>query len=168
MFSSKQDAERRLAQFLMDDMPLGECKALPAHLPGDWFMRFRRARAEFLGSLEDSIQELALLNLQRDDFMDLLTAKRLPENLCLRFRRPILYGGEISAGNMFLMMNFPYGINMDAFMAAQSGQDDIWYPDPEKKIYVSLHVISSAAGGNATSDRLAQGFAAQVMRRDDR
>ena len=162
MFNTKHDAEMRLAQFLMDDLPLDGCSAAPVQWPDDWFQRFRRARIEFMESLDDSIQELAFLNLPRDDFMNLLTGKSMPENLCVKFRRPILYGGEIIPENMFMMINFPYGFNLDVFMAEQMGQGEIWYPNPMKKIYVSVNMLSGGDGGNATSDRLAQGFAAQM------
>jgi hypothetical protein len=48
-------------------------------------------------------------------------------------------------------------------MAGQAGQSEIWYPDPAKNIYVPISMLSGGEGGNATSDRLAQGFAAQMM-----
>ncbi|MDR2269042.1 MAG: hypothetical protein LBD94_02550 [Rickettsiales bacterium] len=166
MFNSKHDAEQRLAGFLMDDMPVESCKATPSPFPKDWFRMFRQARIEFMESLDDSVQELALLNLPRDDFINLLTAKTMPENLCLKFRRPILYGGEINPENMFIITNFPYGLNLDIFMAEQSGQGEIWYPNPAKKIYVSMNVLSGGDGGNATSDRLAQAFASMSQNRD--
>jgi hypothetical protein len=166
MFSNKRDAEQRLAALLMNDLPIEECNASPSPLPDDWFRKFRAARAEFLGSLSDSIQELAFLNLTQNSFMNLLMAKSIPENLSVKFRRPILYGGGIAAENMFLMPSFPYGFNLDIFMAEQSGQGRIWYPNPAKKIYVSAQMLSGGDGGNATSDRLAQAFAQMGQSRE--
>jgi hypothetical protein len=159
MFNTKHDAENRLAALLMDDMPVERCDAVPAPLPNNWFQEFRAARAEFLKSLGDSIQELVFLNLSQGDFMNLLMAKSIPENLSVKFRRPILYGGGIDPANMFLAPTFPYGFNLDIFMAEQAGQGEVWYPNPAKKIYVSAQMLSGGEGGNATSDRLAQAFA---------
>jgi hypothetical protein len=162
MFDTKRDAEARLAQFLMDDMPIEECPAVPSPLPRDWFAVFRAARVEFMESLGESIPELALLNLSREDFMDLLSGRRIPENLAIKFRRPVLYGGLLAPDNMFLMPLFPTGFNLDIFMAEQSGQGRIFYPNPTRKVYVSVQMLSGGDGGNATADRLAQGFAAQM------
>ncbi|MDR3208591.1 MAG: hypothetical protein LBT45_01960 [Rickettsiales bacterium] len=162
MFNTKRDAEVRLAQFLMDDLPLEACPAVPAPLPGDWFARFRAARMDFMGSLSESVQELALLNLSREDFMSLLSGQRIPENLTVKFRRPILYGGSIHPENMFLMPLFPAGFNLDIFMSEQFGQGQCFYPNPAKKVYVSVQMLSGGDGGNATADRLSQGFAAHA------
>jgi hypothetical protein len=162
MFNTKRDAEVRLAQFLMDDLPLSACLAVPSALPGDWFPKFRAARVDFMESLGESIPELALLNLAREDFISLLSGQHIPENLTVKFRRPILYGGDIRPDNMFLMQMFPAGFNLDIFMAEQAGQGEVFYPNPAKKVYVSVRTLSGGDGGNATSDRLAQGFAAQA------
>ncbi|MDR1071657.1 MAG: hypothetical protein LBL21_03385 [Rickettsiales bacterium] len=162
MFNTKRDAEARLAQFLMDDLPMDECPAVPAPLPNDWFAQFRAARIVFMESLSESIQELALLNLSREDFISLLSGQHIPENLTVKFRRPVLYGGGINPDNMFLMQMFPAGFNLDIFMAEQAGQGQVFYPNPAKRVYVSVRTISGGDGGNATSDRLAQGFAAQA------
>lgn len=162
MFRTKQDAEKRLSGFLMDDLPIVSVAARPVPIAPDWFQKFRIERKNFLMSLGDSVSELALLNLSQDDFMGLLTASRIPENLCVKFRRPILYGGEISADNMFLMMAQPSGFYLNVFMAEQYGAPEIWHPNPEKKIYISIATLGGGDGGNATTDRLAQGFAAQM------
>ncbi|MDR2770103.1 MAG: hypothetical protein LBB08_01485 [Rickettsiales bacterium] len=160
--ASISGAQRRLAELLMDDMPLSECEAASTPLPPDWFMRFRAARAEFLKSLGDSMDELVMISLGREDFMSLLSARCIPENLAVRFRRPILYGGRIEPDNMFLITGFPYGFNLNLFMAEQIGSDKIFYPDPAKKVYVSSNILSGSDGGNATANRLEQGFAAQI------
>jgi len=166
MFNTESEAKARLKRLLMDDLPLGDCAVAPVRLSPGWFREFQAARRDFLASLSDSIPELALINLSREDFMDLLMAKRIPENLSVKFRRPIVYGGSISPENMFLMLSFPYGSNLDIFMAEQAGQGKIWYPNPEKKIYISVNMLSGGEGGNATSDRLSQAFAAQVGGRE--
>ena len=165
MFSNIGDAGRALAGFSMDNMALSAAPAVPKAFPADWFPKFRRARRDFVMSLGDSIQELALMDLARDDFMDLMGGRRLPENISVKFRRPILYGGEIAPENMFMLRTFPFGSMLDIFMTGQFGQSEIYYPDPAKKIWVPLDVIGGGAGGNATSDRLAQGFAASAMDR---
>lgn len=162
MFNTKRDAEVRLAQLLMEDLPLDECKAVVSALPDNWFSKFRDARHSFLESLGNSVQELALINLSQGDFMRLLSAISIPENLCVKFRKPIIYGGDISPENMFLMVGFPYGFNLNVFMAEQLGQREIWYPNPTKNVYVSVNMLSGGDGGNVTSDRLAQGFASHV------
>jgi len=166
MFNTLSEARTRLKNLLMDDLPLEECAAAPVKLAPGWFREFQAARRDFLASLSDSIPELALINLSREDFMDLLMAKRIPENLSVKFRRPIAYGGAVSPENMFLMLSFPYGSNLDIFMAEQAGQGTLWYPNPVKKIYVSMNMLSGGEGGNATSDRLSQAFAAQVGGRE--
>ena len=166
MFKNKRDAETRLAQLLMEDLRIDSCQAILKPLPSSWFSDFREERKKFLESLGSSIQELAMLNLSQRDFMNLLSGISIPENLCVKFRKPILYGGAIAAENMFMMVGFPYGFNLDIFMAEQLGQGEIWYPNPAKKIYVSITQLAGGAGGNATTDRLAQGFAA--MNREGR
>ena len=167
MFRNRREAEERLAHYLMDDLPLESSPAAPAPIAADWFARFRAERKRFMETLDDAIQELAMFNLSREDFIGLLTGRALPENLTIRFRRPPLYGGAISADNMFMMTSYPAGLNLDVFMVEQIGQGEIWFPNPKKKIYVSVNMISGTEGGNATSDRLAQSFAA-MSRRDDR
>jgi len=160
MFNSITDAERRLGALLMDDLPLESAAAVPKALPSDWYAKFKSERKKFMTSLDDSIRELAFLNLEQDEFMSLLMGQRIPENLCIKFKRPILYGGEVAAENMFMMPLFPQGMNLNLFMAEQIGQGDIYYPNPEKKIYVSASQLNGGDGGNGTADRLAQGFAA--------
>jgi hypothetical protein len=162
MFGTKRDAEQFLAMHRMDDLMIEACPAVPRPLASDWFPAFRAARRKFMESLGDSIPELALFNLSKEEFVGLMTGRALPENLTIKFRRPILYGGGIEADNMFMMPLFPTGFDLDVFMAEQSGQAEIWYPNPAKKIYVSLRMLTGGEGGNATSDRLSQGFAAQM------
>lgn len=163
MFVNRHEAEQFLAKRNMDDLILDVCGAVPVPLSADWFVRFRNARQAFMQSLDDSIPELALLNLSQDDFINLMTGRKIPENLTLKFRKPPLYGGEIAIENMFMMPTFPTGFNLDIFMLEQIGRPEVFFPNPAKKVYVSVNMISGGDGGNATSDRLAQGFAAQMQ-----
>jgi hypothetical protein len=50
---------------------------------------------------------------------------------------------------------------MDRFIMSQSGNETIWLPNPEKKIYLPAHLAGGGDGGNATEDRLAQ-MSAQI------
>ena len=150
----------------MEGMPLSVCRAMPTEVAPDWFPVFKRVSSEFVKSLDDSISELAILNLPQSDFMDLLMGRRLPDNLTIKFRRPIFYGGKIEANNMFLMPLFNAGLDIDIFMAEQLGQTEVFYPDPAKKVYVPTRLLSGGTGGNATEDRLAQGFAAMNLGRE--
>ncbi|MCL2538614.1 MAG: hypothetical protein FWF34_01435 [Alphaproteobacteria bacterium] len=152
---TKTDAERRLADLMMDDVPVMEIPARMATVPSDWFERFKKVRREFMESLSDSIQELSFLNLSQETFMQLLMGRAIPENLSLRWRRPLEYGGELDIKNMFMCPRFPYGQNMDRFIAEQSGNNVLWIPNPAKKIYVPARLLGGGPGGNATSDRLA-------------
>ena len=151
---TKSDAERRLADLLMDDMLSLEIPARPVAVPADWFVRLRTLRREFMESLTDSIQELSFLNLSQDAFMGLMRGVKLPENLALRFRKPLEYGGELTIDNMFMCPRFPYGHSMDRFIAEQSGNPTLWIPNPAKKVYVPTRLLGGGDGGNATSDRL--------------
>jgi hypothetical protein len=159
MLRNINEAEARLENFGISGMRLSACFAHPSQLPADWFQKFLEMRKKFMKSLDDSIAELAIINLSQEDFMDLLRARRIPENLTVRFRRPLVFGGAIEAENMFLTPLFMTGINLDVFMTEQMGQSEIYYPDPAKKVFVTSAGPMAGAGGNATADRLAQGFA---------
>jgi len=162
---TKQEAERRLAELLMDDMPTREIPARISAVAADWFAKLRTLRAEFLKSLTDSIQELSFLNLSEESFMGLIQGRSLPENLAIRWRHPLEYGGELSVKNMFLAPRFPYGQNMDRFLLEQSGKPTLWLPDPAKKVYIPTKLLNGGDGGNATSDRLSQMAAQFAMDR---
>ena len=158
---TKSDAERRLAEFLMEDMPIVEIPARVIAVAQDWFQKLKSTRREFMESTMDSIQELSFLNLSQDAFMGLMRGRELPENLSIRFRRPLEYGGDVSVDNMFMCPRFPYGHNLDRFLAEQSGAGTLWIPNPAKKIYVPTNLLGGGDGGNATSDRLSA-LAAQI------
>ena len=92
---------------------------------------------------------------------DLIMGRRMPENLSVRFRVPLVWGGTLDIDNLFMCMTFPHSHNMDRFIIEQSGNDIIWMPNPAKKVYLPAHMMNGGDGGNATSDRLSQ-LAAQI------
>jgi len=154
-------AEKRIADLGMDDLPLVQIRPVPHTVSPDWFKKYRDVIHEFAMSLTDSIQELAFMNLPQDDFMDLIMGRRMPENLSVRFRVPLVWGGKLEIDNLFLCLTFPHAHNMDRFIIEQSGNDLIWMPNPAKKVYLPAHMMNGGDGGNATSDRLSQ-LAAQI------
>ena len=154
-------AEQRLATLGMDDMPIVAHTPTAPHISGDWYARYRDLRRTFMRSLTDSIQELAFLNLTQDEFQNLLMGNRMPPNMSLRFRVPLMMGGDLTLDNLFMCRTFPHAQNMDRFIIEQAGNGQIWLPNPAKKVYVPAHTASGGDGGNATSDRLAQ-MAAQL------
>ena len=154
-------AEKRIADLVMDDLPLVQISPISHSVEPDWFKKYHDLMHEFVKSLTDSTQELAFMNLNSEDFIDLIMGRRMPENLSLRFRVPLVWGGKLEIDNMFLCMTFPHSYNMDRFILEQNGNDIIWMPNPAKKIYLPAHMMNGGDGGNATSDRLSQ-VAAQI------
>ena len=159
---SQTSAENRIADLGMDDMPIIQIRPTPHIVAPDWFKKYHQLVHEFARSLTDSIQELAFLNLPQDDFIELITGRHIPENLSIRFRVPLVWGGKLEIKNLFMCMTFPYAHNMDRFIIEQSGNDIIWLPNPAKKIYIPAHMAGGGDGGNATEDRLSQ-IAAQMV-----
>jgi hypothetical protein len=158
---TKQEAEKRLAALLMSDMPVMEIAPRPAVIAPDWFARYRALRREFMASLGDSLEELSLLNLSREQFFALLSGRALPENCTLRLRVPLACGGMLETRNMFLCGTFPHSHNLDRFIIEQSGAPVLFLPNPAKKVYIPANLLGGGPGGNATEDRLAQ-IAAQL------
>lgn len=154
-------AEKRITELGMDDLPLVQMQPSQHAISPDWFKKYRKLVHEFAMSLTDSVSELAFMNLAPDDFMDLIMGHRMPENLSVRFRTPLVWGGKLEIENMFLCMTFPHAHNMDRFIIEQSGNDVIWMPNPAKKVYLPSHMMNGGDGGNATTDRLSQ-MAAQI------
>ena len=154
-------AEKLIADLGMDDMPLVATRPQNAKVPTDWFPRYRAARHAFMKSLTDAIEELAMMNLTQDEFMDLVMGRKMPKNMSIRLRTPLAWGGEISPENMFMCATFPHSQNLDRFIISQSGNETVWMPAPVKKIYIPAHTAGGGAGGNATEDRLSQ-VAAQI------
>ena len=153
---SQANAESRIAELRMDDLPLEPIRPTPTKISPDWFKRYHELVRAFATTLTDSISELWALNLAQEDFMDLIMGRRIPENLSVRFRVPLVWGGRLEMDNLFMCMTFPHAHNMDRFIIEQSGNDIIWLPNPAKKIYIPSHMASSGDGGNATQDRLTQ------------
>ena len=154
-------AENRIADLGMDDLPLMPVRPTPHIVPPDWFKKYHELVHQFASTLSDSIQELAFMNLPQDDFIDLVMGRRIPENLSIRFRVPLVWGGKLEISNLFMCTTFPHAHNMDRFIIEQSGNDLVWLPDPAKKIYIPAHMANGGDGGNATEDRFSQLLSAQ-------
>lgn len=154
-------AQKRLADLGINDIPLAPLRPCNTQVSPDWFTKYRNLCHEFMMSLTDAVEELSFLNLSQDEFMGLLMGKRLPNNLSIRFRTPLVWGGKMDISNLFMCRTFPISNNLDRFIIEQYGNDVIWMPNPAKKIYVSAHTIGGGDGGNATEDRLSQ-IAAQI------
>ena len=158
---SKETAEKKLAGMNMKDMPLMNITPSLCTVSPDWFKTYKKLCREFMSSLTDSAQELVFMNIKQDDFMELIMGRKLPENLSIRFRIPLVWGGKLELENLFMCRTFPQSHNLDLFIIDQQGNDNIWLPNPAKKVYVPTHTASGGDGGNATEDRLSQ-LAAQL------
>lgn len=153
---NEHTALEKLAGMGMDDMPVMEYTPTRCTLDADWFKKYSALRREFLSSLSDSLEEIAFMNLPQNEFMGLIMGQSLPENLSVRMRVPLLWGGELKIENMFLCMTFPHSFNLDKFIIEQSDAKTVYLPNPERKIYLTTHTGGGGVGGNATSDRLSQ------------
>ncbi len=149
-------AANRIAELGMDDLPIVPIRPTPQMVTPDWFKKYHDLVREFTTTLTDSIQELAFMNLPQGEFVDLVMGRRMPENLSVRFRVPLVWGGKLEIDNLFLCTTFPHAHNMDRFIIEQSGNDVIWLPNPAKKVYIPAHMASGGDGGNATDDRFNQ------------
>lgn len=154
-------AQKRLSDMGITDMPLIAVRPVPNPVAPDWYSQYRALCREFMMTLSDSVEELSFLNLSQDEFMGLLMGRRMPPNMSIRFRIPLVWGGKMEISNLFMCRTFPISHNLDRFIIAQTGADTVWLPNPVKKIYVSAHTIGGGDGGNATEDRLSQ-IAAQI------
>lgn len=149
-------AEKILSDMGMSDLPLIEIQPQRHTIPSDWFVQYKKKCYEFITSLTDSVETLAFMNLSQDEFMNLITGHSIPQNLSIRFRIPLIWGGELSIDNMFMCSTFPHSNNMDCFIINQSDAKTIWLPNPSQKVYLPTHAGGGGDGGNATEDRLAQ------------
>lgn len=163
---TKETAEKRLADLRMEDMSLIPISPHVSKIASNWFQQYKQTRKEFMTSLTDSVQEIAFMGLSQDDFIGLITGKRMPQGYSIRFRIPMMWGGKIAIDNMFMCKTFPQSQNLDRFILEQSENELIWLPNPAKKIYIPVHTASGGDGGNATEDRLAQ-LAAQLAQGRD-
>ena len=153
---NKNLALDRLSALGMDDMPVIEYTPNRCVLDADWFKKYSALRREFLSSLTDSLEEIAFMNLSQNEFINLVMGHALPENLSIRFKIPLLWGGELKIDNMFMCFTFPHAHNMDKFIIEQSDAKTVFLPNPDKKVYLTTHTGGGGDGGNATSDRLSQ------------
>ena len=153
---NEHSALERLSALGLDDVPVVEFTPKRCPLNPDWFKRYCELRREFLSSLSDSLEEIAFMNLPQNEFMGLIMGKSLPDNLSIRFRIPLMWGGELKIENMFMCMTFPHSFNMDKFIIEQSDAKTIFFLNPERKVYLTTHTGGGGVGGNATSDRLSQ------------
>lgn len=153
---TQANAEKRLEELKMSDMPIIPISPSTVHVSTDWFQRYREICHTFAKSLSDCVQELALMNLKRDEFMSLLTGREIPDNLSIRFRIPLIWGGELEPDNLFMCYTFPISQNLDRFIIEQAGNETIWLPNPNRKIYLPIHSTLAGNGGNGVADRLSQ------------
>ena len=158
---TREAAEKRIAELRMDDLPLEQIYPKPHMVAPDWFQKYHELVRIFTTTLTDSIQEIAFMNLPQQDFIDLVMGRRMPDNLSVRFRVPLVWGGKLELDNLFMCMTFPHSHNMDRFIIEQAGNESVWLPNPAKKIYIPANMGNSGDGGNATEDRFSQ-LAAQI------
>lgn len=153
---NEHSAIERLIQLGMDDMPVIEYTPQRCALDADWFKKYSILRRKFMESLTDSFEEIAFMNLSQEEFINLAIGKSLPENTSIRFKIPLIWGGQLDISNMFLCWTFPHSYNMDRFIIEQTDAKTIFLPNPAKKVYITSHTGGGGDGGNATSDRLSQ------------
>lgn len=156
-------AEKKISDLGIKDMPLVEYTPKRTSVTSDWFTQYKQLCHQFMSGLSDCIEELALINMSQEDFMDMIMGHRIPENLSIRFRIPLVWGGDLSVENMFMCKTFPHSYNMDRFIIMQSGNDTVWLPDPPKKIYLPVSTLGGGDGGNGTEDRLTETIASQIV-----
>lgn len=149
-------AEKRISDLGMPDMPVVSMTPALTRVSPNWFREYKEACHNFMRSLTDCVQELALMNLTREEFMELVMGRQIPGNLSIRFRVPLIWGGRVEPDNLFMCATFPQSQNLDRFIIEQSSNDTIWLPNPEKKIYLPIHSTLAGNGGNAVADRLSQ------------
>lgn len=158
---TKDTADKRMAALHMDDIPLVLHRAVSVPVAPDWFAKYKDLCRKFMESLTDSVETIAFMNLTQDEFMSLIMGRKIPQNVSLRFRVPLMWGGKLDIDNMFMCWTFPHSQNMDRFIIEQTGHENVWLPNPTKKIYIPAHTTGGGDGGNATEDRLSQ-IAAQL------
>ncbi|MBQ0013417.1 MAG: hypothetical protein KBS86_02520 [Proteobacteria bacterium] len=157
MEMNETGAMQRLSELGMEDMPVMAYTPHTTRIPSDWFIKYKGLIHEFVSTLTDSAQEIAFMNLSPNEFMGLLSGQSIPQNISIRFRIPLTWGGELNIDNLFMCRTFPYSHNLDRFIIEQSGNSKIWLPNPAKKIYVPTNLTGGGTdGGNATDDRMGQ------------
>ncbi|MBE6461872.1 MAG: hypothetical protein E7006_03465 [Alphaproteobacteria bacterium] len=160
-------AEKLISELGMNDLPLVAFQPKSATISPDWFTQYKQICHQFMASLTDSVETLAMMNLPENDFMNLIMGRSIPENLSIRFRIPLAWGGELSVDNLFMCKTFPHSHNMDIFILSQSGSSTVWLPAPVQKIYLPAHTLGGGEGGNGTEDRLTETIASQIAANRD-
>lgn len=160
-------AEKKIKELGIPDMPLREITPVRTQLATDWFQKYKILCHEFMRSLSDNVDTLAMLNLTQEEFMGVLTGRALPENLSFRFRVPLIWGGKMEIKNMFICKTFPHSLNMDIFIMSQTENQTVWVPDPAKKIYLPIGNLAGGAGGNGTEDRITESIASELASNHD-
>ena len=155
-------AERLISDLGIEDMPLMQVRPIPTRVSTDWYSQYKVICREFMMSLTDSIDTLAMFNFPQDVFMNLIMGRALPENMSIRFRIPLVWGGKLTIDNLFMCKTFPHSHNMDRFIISQSGNGVIWLPNPAKKVYLPVSTFGGGDGGNGTEDRLTETIASQI------
>ena len=163
MHISASIAEKRLQELGIKDMPLFEYTPKLTAVAPDWFLKYKKLCKEFMMSLTDSVETLAIQGMPQDEFMNLIMGKKLPQNFSIRLRVPLVWGGKLEIDNMFLCKTFPRSYNIDRFIIGQSGNDTIWLPNPATKVYIPISILSGGPGGNGTEDRITETSAAQIV-----
>lgn len=163
---NKESAQKKLQEYNIDDMQLMPVSSVQTKLPLDWFIKYKTICHEFMESLSDSIDDLIFMNLDQNVLISLLYNHILPNELSIRHKIPLLYGGENSVNNLFLYKTFPISYKLDCFILEQANNDIIWIPSPAKKVYTPVHIATGGPGGNATTDILTQ-IAAQISSSHD-
>ena len=96
------------------------------------------------------------MNLPQNEFINLVMGHALPDNLSIRFKIPLLWGGQLTLDNMFMCWTFPHSFNLDRFIMEQNDAKTVYLPNPQKKVYLTTHTGGGGDGGNAATDRLSQ------------
>lgn len=167
MYLTQDSATKLISNLGMSDIPVMAHRPTMHKLPPDWFHQYKQLCHKFMLSLTDSIDTLGFMNFDTDEFMGLITGRVMPPNLSIRFRIPLMWGGELSIDNMFLCLTFPHSHNMDRFIICQSGNDIIWLPNPPNKVYYPVRTLGGGDGGNGTEDRITETIASQIASERD-
>ncbi|MDR0319156.1 MAG: hypothetical protein LBH81_00230 [Rickettsiales bacterium] len=164
MMKTALDAERKLTEMGLGDLPVAEVRAIPRPLPAGWFAAYRDARRELLTrTVQNNKDELFMMDIPVEFIMAMLRGERIPLNVSVKFKIPPIYGGSISAGNMFVCRAASEGRLIDSFIASQAGADLFFCPNPAKSVYITSMASMNSPGGNATSDRMSEVQASDVM-----
>ena len=162
MHLTLEQAEKKISDFGIKDMPLVEITPTKCTVTPDWFSKYKSLCHEFAQTLTDSVDTLAFMNFDQDEFMNLIMGNKIPENVSIRFRTPLSLGGKLELDNLFMCWTYPVSYNIDRFIISQYGNETIWLPNPARKIYLPASTGGGGEGGNGTEDRLTETIASQI------